>query len=325
MNGKVNAEGDKVDQSKGSNQKGSVPTLDDIVVHDPSKPDTSEEQKYLQKVTVTNPRKKRMGTPNEFDAVMDRSIVLSSEAARLRRSQIKLLEAMQDHHVSIEHFRLHGDHRVQRVISDVLKPCCAMSSHSLTEEERERLLVKPGPFHPDDVVDPNQFHFGHTVSSYRDFMEEEEKIAKEAREQFKNEKLVDEEGNVEDHPFLRMPDLTKCGYKRCAGCGNLMVTCHDVVFGLFCVFEVISYCTRHPDSADDVVIIKKIFIDTYNRCLAFQAFQKTRVKHTQWSFVPPCMQDNSYKYALFWYDWIVEGRYQLKNEDDGADSDGSDY
>ena len=152
-------------------------------------------------------------------------------------------------------------------------------------------------------------------------MEEEEKKAKEERERFRS--LFED---TEKHPFLRMPDLTKCGFKRCEGCGNVMLTCHDVVFGLFCVLEVMTYCEKHPEEVIDVVV-KKIFIDTYNRCLAFQAFRKTKVRHTDWRFVPPCVQANSYSYALFWYEWTIEGRYKLKNinGEPDTDKDGNDY
>ena len=77
-----------------SNQKGPVATGVKAVVYEPKRPDTDEDQVYLQKCTSAVATKKRIAVPETFDAAMDRTLIVFSEAARLRRSQIKVLEAM---------------------------------------------------------------------------------------------------------------------------------------------------------------------------------------------------------------------------------------
>ena len=163
--------------------------------------------------------------------------------------------------------------------------------------------MKPGIFQPDDLVNPDHFHFGHTHMTYRDFIKEEEKKAN-----FKCP--VVETLKKKQHPFLQIPNLLKCGYMKCPGCGNVMINCHDVVFGLYCAFEVIDYCADHIEHVDDV-IVKKIFIDTYNRCLRFVMFREKAGYHNEWVFPPLCMQNNSYTYILYWYECIVKGDRDL--------------
>ena len=65
----------------------------------------------------------------------------------------------------------------------------------------------------------------------------------------------------------------------------------------------------------DEVAVKKVFLDTYNRCLAFVLFKaKAKKVHNGWIFPPLCVQDNSYAYALFWYEWIVEDLWGLSED-----------
>ena len=75
-----------------------------------------------------------------------------------------------------------GITEVQRLIGDMVKLQNALSIYGLTELEKNCLLIKPCPFHPDDIVDPNKNPFGHTLSLYHNFVEEEKKKAKEERE-----------------------------------------------------------------------------------------------------------------------------------------------
>ena len=253
-------------------------------------------------------KKKRIVEPNEFDFSFDSVIVLNSKAAEVRREQIKVLRLMQQHKDTMASFNEHGDSRVKTLITTYLKPKSELRLHTLTETQKSVLLKEPGPFQPDDVLDVDTFHFGHTWSSYAAFIEAEEK---KALEDFMFRDAVKSAA----HPFLRMPDLTKCGHMTCSGCGNAMLACHDVVFGPFCLYRVINYCNRFDDFVDDVVM-KKIFIDTYNRCLAFTKFKSAKKDHVEWVFPPACMQDNSYGYMIFWYEWIYEGKWSMSFDDD---------
>ena len=90
---------------------------------------------------------------------------------------------------------------------------------------------------------------------------------------------------------------------RCKGCGNDIMNCHDVLFGAYCVNKVISYAKYcDPFSVDDLVI-KKIFIESYNQALSFESFRTKgeSLNEGNWLFPPRCMQDNSYNYSIFWY------------------------
>ena len=72
------------------------------------------------------------------------------------------------------------------------------------------------------------------------------------------------------------------------------------------------------------LLLKKIYIDTYNRQLAYATFKQAKGVHEDWVFPPPCMQDNSYGYMLFWYQWIFEGKWEMEwpadkeNDEDGS-------
>lgn len=216
---------------------------------------------------------------------------------------MKVLDAMETH---INTKRAVGEVHsgVKKLLTTFLKPRSDMKTHKLTEYEKKYLLKEPEPFQPDDVVDQDlETHFGHTIDSYRDYVEAEELEAK----------LKNDERHVAKrakHPFLRMPDLMNCGLLRCSGCGKQMIYCHDVLYGLYCTYKVISYIQDEVEIVDEVVV-KKIFIDTYNRCLAFDTFRKFGKAHKEWVFPPPCVQDNSYNYCIFWYEWMVEDKWQM--------------
>ena len=117
---------------------------------------------------------------------------------------------------------------------------------------------------------------------------------------------------MQHSPFYKIIDLEKHGFKKCNGCGNIMHECHDVLYGPYSVYKVIQYCRKNYDNIDDAVV-KKIFIDTYNRNLSFHNFKHNKEDKIdeEWVFPPSCMQDNSYDYAIFWYEWIVEGYWYL--------------
>ena len=98
-----------------------------------------------------------------------------------------------------------------------------MKKHKLSEVEHKTLLVQPQVFQPDDVVNPGQFHFRHTMSFYQDYIEEQECMAKDDNKQCQ---LYNSEKNL----FLWVLDLFKYGYRGCSGCHKLIVECHDMVF-----------------------------------------------------------------------------------------------
>lgn len=98
-----------------------------------------------------------------------------------------------------------------------------------------------------------------------------------------------------------------------------MTECHDVVFGLYYLHHVMYFYTYHTDFADNIVI-KKIFIDTYSKCLVFVMFRQGTGEHKDWVFPLLCVQDNSYAYTIFWYEWIIESMWNF-DSDDSNDED----
>lgn len=85
--------------------------------------------------------------------------------------------------------------------------------------------------HPDGVLDQHSYIFGHTLDSFKRYIEEGEKQAR-FHEVYK---LY----NLEKKPFLRMVDLARCGQNRCSRCGNPIIECHDIVFGIGCVYKAL--------------------------------------------------------------------------------------
>ena len=230
--------------------------------------------------------------------------MLNSATAKIRRQQLKVLEAMKVHNDTHKSFAENGGDKVHTIITTFLKAKSDMKKHKLCKYESKFLLTEPEPTQGDLQVDPKAFHFGDTLDTYRDFVEEQEYKAKmDAARRAMARKAK--------QPFLRMPNLNKCGLLRCSGCGKQMVECHDVLYGMYCVYNIMRYCNNRIEWAEDTVV-RKIFIDTYNRCLPFDTFRNNNSKlHTEWVFPPPCVQDNSYNYAIFWYEWKVEGEWQV--------------
>ena len=97
----------------------------------------------------------------------------------MKRQQIKILNAIQNHHKAMKSLSKNGDHRLQILISDYLKPKSNMTKHTLSDVEKFKLLKRPGPYTPD----PACFHFGQTLESYREFIEDHEKKRCEFDEQ----------------------------------------------------------------------------------------------------------------------------------------------
>ena len=127
-----------------------------------------------------------------------------------------------------------------------------MKLKPLTDEERTKLLVHPDIFQPDCVVDKDVFHFGPTHDSYSAYIREEErKAAIGANFRAEKAQLC--------HLFFKIPDLNKCRFMKCSGCGKLMMDCDDVGIGTYCLYCVIHAINSNIDWVDDV-IMKKVFI-----------------------------------------------------------------
>ena len=308
-----------------SNLEARVQTAHNDVSIEPSKLET----KYCkdnQNSSISNPNKKRVVESFADDGntlETHKMVVLTLEDICMRRQQMKVLTAMKEHHFAKESLTGFGDARIQTVVTNYMKPKSGLMERKLSDLEAASLLVKLDPFQPDGVLDPNDFHFGHTLESYEAFIEEEQEKA--------NRNIQRKLYVAEKKPLLQMPNLAKCGWMRCSGCGNLIINCHDVVFGPFCVYKSIKYCTEMQHYAVSDIALKKVFLDTYNRCLAFVMFKSKEKKvHNKWIFPPLCVQDNSYSYILFWFEWIVEGIWTFEGDkkksgdtdEDGEDEDG---
>lgn len=66
--------------------------------------------------------------------------------------------------------------------------------------------------------------------------------------------------------------------------------------------------------------MKNIYIDMYNCILAYHTFKKGKVTHDDWVFPPPCMQDNTYNYVVFFYEWIFGGKWRMNSSKDSYNS-----
>ena len=297
-----------------SNLQVQIRTSDNAATKIPSKPES------VQKI---NPRKKRHtdAFPDNGNDDTHKVVVLTIEQIRVRRQQMKVIEAMKSYHSSVQSVSKLGDSCIQTLITDYMKPKSELTERKLTDLEAAQLLVNPDQFQEEGVLDERTFHFANTLEEFEDVIAYEQEKA--------NQNIQRKLYFSEKKPLLRMPNLVKCGLMRCAGCGNLMIHCHDVVYGPFCVYEVVKYCRDTGNTLSDTSV-KKVFLDTYNRCLAFLTFrEKNKKPHDHWVFPPLCVQDNSYSYALFWYEWIVEGLWVFRgdsnvNEDDEDDSDKED-
>lgn len=116
------------------------------------------------------------------------------------------------------------------------------------------LKVKcPFAFQPDDIVEHKTFHFSHTPSSYYGYVKKlEEKNHPDAEHHSYS--------RAENKPFLRMPDLTKCGNTIYSECNKPALYCDGVRFRLFNVFEEISYINAKIKFFDDVIVKKSLLI-----------------------------------------------------------------
>ena len=279
----------------------------------PSKYDTEK---------VSNPKKKHVvqSFADDGDTETHKKVILSLADVKLRRQQMKVVNAMKEHHNSMKSLTNLSGKRVQTLITDYMKPKSEMRYRTIDDLEAAQLLVKPDPFLAEGQLNPNEYHLGHILESYQHFIDKEQEIA--------NKDIQHELYVSQKKPLLHMPNLAKCGWMHCSGCGNMIINCHDVVFGAFCVHEVINFCAEAADYGITETEVKKVFLDTYNKCLVFVLFKAKENKvHKKWIFPPLCVQDNSYSYALFWYEWIVLDLWCFGDDDkaeDGSESADSD-
>ena len=273
---------------------------------------------------ISPPTKKRAADvfADQGNEQTHKTVVITLADIKLRRQQMKVVNAMKEHHNAMSSLTHFGDSRIQTLVTDYMKPKSALRDRKLTDLEAAQLLVKPDPFQAEGQVNPNEYHFGHTLESYQHFIDEEQE---KANKDIQRKLYVSEK-----KPLLRMPNLAKCGWMKCSGCSNLMINCHDVVFGAYCVYEVVNYCTSMQGYEITDIAVKKVFLDTYNRCLAFVLFKaKNKKVHDRWMFPPLCVQDNSYSYTLFWFEWIIQGLWGFPSdkeeveEGDSGDEDQS--
>ena len=106
----------------------------------------------------------------------------------------------------------HDNHHAKMLMTTYMRTKEEMRLLTPSETKKSVLLKKPEPFQKGFGVDSDGFvHCGETWSSYAEYIEEEEA---------KDEKHAVSRNAAKNanHPFLRIPDLTKCGIKICNGC-----------------------------------------------------------------------------------------------------------
>ena len=126
----------------------------------------AKEQMRLQ-TEVSLSRKKRIVSGRDFDLILNKSVLLGLEAARSKRQQLFILKAMQEHLQSIKAITSDGDHRVDKMITDYLKPRSEMKEYILSDIKHYSLLKRPGPSTLDVAVDPIAFDFAYNLVHYR--------------------------------------------------------------------------------------------------------------------------------------------------------------
>ena len=149
----------------------------------------------------------------------------------------------------------------------------AMRGHEVTEEMAKLLLVRPQPWQFADQVDPESEQLYSLQGSFYDFVDNEED-KRYALWEAEQKAASKGEGTARAIPrrYLAIVYLEQHGTKICPGCNKIMTKCHDVVYGPWCVNEVVTYVKQFPDWAENMVV-KKIFIDSYNYALRLDAFR----------------------------------------------------
>ena len=242
---------------------------------------------------------------------------LIAQDRKVRKQQIKLLEAIQSQERSIAALKITNS-RIQTRICDHLKGRHEMKSH-LVSVDVAKILQKPRPWQYKDMIERDD-NPG-LEAAFTDFVDEEEtKRVQAGEENVKKSGGQDSKPAARKDPprrYLSIVNLKSHGNEICAGCNNIMTKCHDVVYGPHAVNEVVCYINQNPEDCDDITV-KKIFIDTYNNDLSLDIFrgEAKDIKSDSWLFPPRCMQDNSYSYAIYWYGDNYERIYRDDDVDE---------
>ena len=109
--------------------------------------------------------------------------------------------------------------------------------------------------------------------------------------------------------------MAKDGHKFCRHCKTSLTSCHDVLFGMYCVSSVVRYYKEEQELADDLTA-KKVFINSYNSALEFHNYKLTGAMGDRVMLYPPvCLEQNSYEYATYWMQWKKKGMWLDKKVD----------
>ena len=107
-----------------------------------------------------------------------------------------------------------------------------------------------------------------------------------------DKKSSSEEDDTDEHgyiPYMVM-NMEKNGLKGCNACGRPNYKCHKTLYGPYALNEVMNLCATEPERCECTYAIKKTYIDTYNRALAFDNFRKNGTAIPEdWKYPPLCM------------------------------------
>jgi hypothetical protein len=84
----------------------------------------------------------------------------------------------------------------------------------------------------------------------------------------------------------------------CVGCKLHPDICHEVLFGEFCVANVMMYYDMHRQDTD-IDGINDVYIASYNQALRFKRYEQVKILDYYSNYPPPkCMMDNSYTHGV---------------------------
>jgi hypothetical protein len=113
---------------------------------------------------------------------------------------------------------------------------------------------------------------------------------------FKKFKFTPPKNKAKDiaHP----PALSKVRKGYCMGCKLHPDICHEVLFGEFCVANVMMYYDMHRQDTD-IDGINDVYIASYNQALRFKRYEQVKILDYYSNYPPPkCMMDNSYTHGV---------------------------
>ena len=186
--------------------------------------------------------------------------------------------------------------------------------------EDPRLQTRNEPFDVDDTLESSDF----TQRSEKRYFESYLKthIVKRELEEENSAKKKKKKRNTGRSKTVSVPpycyqvyDMKKDGKKTCKHCNTKLTSCHDVLFGMFCISAVVRYYKENTTMAEDLVA-KKVFINSYNNALEFHNFKITgKMRAVEMVYPPICLEQNSYEYATYWMEWKKKGMWLEKKVD----------